>query len=100
MIYSLPSLLSYSYDNIYNKISYLKDISLKNIIINNPKILMQSVALTYARYEYLKSIGIDIDEDNCRKIFMDNTKFERQFKISKQQLLNDYNYDQQRVKTI
>lgn len=53
---------------------------------------MQSVDLAYARYEYFKNDGIIINTDNYIKIFIGNDKFEKQFNITKNELLKRYNY--------
>ena len=55
MTKSLPSLYSYSEENIKLKVEYLRKINLEFIVKEDSKNLMQSIALTYARYEYFKN---------------------------------------------
>ena len=94
MTKSLPSIYNFSIENIKNKIEYLKEIGLEDIIINDSKQLMQSVDLTYARYELLKEKGIDITIENYIKLFINNKRFEKQYGITKQEILEKYNYNE------
>lgn len=54
---------------------------------------MQSTALSYARYEFYKEKGIDINMDNYKKLFVGQKIFENQYGINKQELLEKYNYN-------
>lgn len=87
-----PTLYGLSIENIKIKIDYLREIGLEFIIIQDTKQLMQSVDLTYARYEYLKEIGYSISEDNYAKLFYNNKQFMNQFAIDKNELLKRYPY--------
>ena len=90
----LPSLYGYSKENIEDKIKYLIEINLNCIVVNDTKKLMQSVSLTYARYEFLtKEKGIIIDETNYYKLFCRETQFKKQYGISKNMLLKKYSYE-------
>ena len=55
---------------------------------------MQSVDLTYARYEFFKEKGIDITIENYIKLFINNKRFEKQYGITKQEILEKYSYDE------
>ena len=94
MTNTLPAIYSYSIENMRQKIEYLKVIGLEYIAINDSKKLMQSVDLTYARYEFLKEKGIEVTLENYRKIFCGNKIFEKQYGITKQEILDKYNYDE------
>ena len=62
--------------------------------IINPKYLMQSVDLSYARYEFYKNEKeLIITIDNYKKIFVSQKQFENETKITKKELLEKYNYD-------
>ena len=55
---------------------------------------MQSVALSYARYNFYLSKGISINIDNCKKLFTRNARFKRTYGITKEELLEMFNYDE------
>ena len=98
MTKTLPTLYGLSEENIQEKIDYLNEINLGSIVLYDTIRLMQSTKLTYARYEYLTNKkNIAIDEKNYRKLFMDAKKFERQYGISKNTLLELYPYDKKYV---
>ena len=89
----LPALYGLSKENIKDKIRYLRDIGLENVVINDTRKLMQSLLLTYARYEFLtKEKDIIIDESNYSKLFYGETQFKKQYGVSKNMLLKKYNY--------
>lgn len=56
---------------------------------------MQSTKLSYARYQFLKEKGIEIDETNYRNLFIDQKHFEQQYGIKKQELLEKYAYEEE-----
>lgn len=90
----LPTLYSLSKESIEEKIRYLRDIGLEDIVINDTRQLIQSVFLTYARYEFLtKEKEILIDESNYRKLFCGETNFKKQYGVSKNVLLKKYSYE-------
>ena len=94
MTKQFPALYSLSKENIKDKIKYLRDIGLENIVINDTRQLMQSVSLTYARYEFLtKEKEILIDESNYRKLFCGETNFKKQYGVSKNMILKKYSYE-------
>ena len=94
MTNQFPALYSLSKENIKDKIKYLRDIGLEDIVINDTRQLIQSVFLTYARYEFLtKEKGIIIDESNYRKLFCGETNFKKQYGVSKNMLLKKYSYE-------
>lgn len=87
-----PTLYGLGIDNIKQKINYLKEINLGFVVLEDTKQLIQSVDLTYARYEYLKSIEVIIDSDNYKFLFYGNKQFTKQFGIEKKKLLETYSY--------
>ena len=77
---------------ISKKIDYLREINLDFVVLEDTKQLIQSVDLTYARYEYFKSKNQNIDSNNYRLLFYNNKKFTKQFGIEKKELLETYSY--------
>ena len=96
---SFPNILSLSTDNIREKIVFYDFLEISDFILEKPKFLMQSVELSYARYMFYKSRGIEITEKNCIKLFASNSSFEFSYKINKENLLKLYKYDKDIVKT-
>ena len=93
MTENLPSLYSYSIENIKQKIEFYDYINLHSLAIVSPQRLMQSTALSYARYMFFLEKGIKIDETNYRKLFQDEKGFQKQYGITKQKLLEKYDYE-------
>ena len=60
------------------------------IITLEPKKLMQSYELSYSRYMFYLSIGIHINKDNWRKLFIDQKQFMNSYGITKEELLERY----------
>ena len=92
MTKGFPSIYSHSIGTIKQKIDFYDSIGLHSLAIINAKELMQSTNLSYARYMYYKDIGIDIDETNYRKLFIGQKRFEQQYGITKEELLEKYDY--------
>ena len=94
MTKSLPSLYSLSIENIKQKITFLREIQLDFIVIEDTKQLMQSIDLTYARYMFFKDKGIEVTRNNYRRLFYGAKTFEKQYGIDKSTLLEKYNYQE------
>ena len=92
MTKSSPSIYGYGIENIKQKIEFYDSIGLHSLAVIAPKNLMQSTELSYARYMFYKEKGIDIDETNYRKLFIDQKKFENQYGVKKEALLAKYDY--------
>lgn len=94
LINNFPTLLGLSFSNIKEKIEYLKEIKAVDAILINPSNLMQSASITYARNEYFKDNNISFDTKTTyiNYLFCGNTVFEHKFGISKNTLLNKYNF--------
>ena len=94
MSLSLPAIYSFTIENIKEKIDYLKEIGIVDVILLNPKNLMQSVDLIYARYRFLtEDVGLSIDYSNAKYLFKDRKHFFGQFHVGNEELLERYNYD-------
>lgn len=94
MTKSFPALYGLSIDNMKQKINFYKNFDLEFIVLNDTKKLMQSVKLSYARLMFYKDRNIEISELNYIKLFVDQKRFEKQYEISKEEILKIYNYDE------
>ena len=91
----LPQIYCYSLKNIKQKIDFYDSINMHELATVNSRYLMQSTALSYARYMFFKDIGIEINMDNYKKLFPSEKHFEKQYGITKKLLLKNYIYKQQ-----
>ena len=89
----LPSILGLNIENIREKIEFYDSINMHELAVKDPKQLMQSVALSYARYMFYLSRGIEINMMNYSKLFMSNKRFEKTYGKTKQEILEEYNYE-------
>ena len=89
----IPAVMAYSIDSLREKLKYYNSIGIHNFIAMKPIKLMLSLNLVYARYKFLIEKGIVIDEKSSYKLFCNNKLFERLHGISKEALLNMYNYN-------
>ena len=69
MTEKLPSLFGLSMENIKEKIDFYDYIGFHEIVAINPLFLIQSINLSYARYNYLTSRGNKITVDNFKRLF-------------------------------
>ena len=95
MTKTLPTLYGYHIDNIRSKINYLREIGLSMVPLRNTKDLVQSIDVTYARYEFLKARGSRVTEEHYKILFCSNKTFEKQYGVSKEQLLEKYPYQRE-----
>ena len=94
MTKNLPTLFGLSIKNIADKIKFLRQINLDFVVILYTKSLIQSIDLTYARYQFLKDKNLIVDENNYSLLFYNAKKFEKRFSITKDELLERYKYDE------
>ena len=92
MTKTLPTIYGYSIQNIKQKIEFYNSINLHFLAVEDTKNLMQSTALSYARYMFYKERGITIDESNYGKLFINQKQFETQYGISNKELIARYDY--------
>ena len=92
MTKTLPSIFGYSIENMKQKIEFYDYIGLHLLAVISPKDLMQSTALSYARYMLLQEKGIRIDETNYKELFSCQKNFQRKYGITKEELLAKYDY--------
>ena len=93
MTKDLPAIYGYSKKNMKQKKDFYDSIGLHELVSVDPKQLIQSVNLSYARYCFYKDKGIDIDMNNYRKLFVREDQFEKSNGITKQELIEKYDYD-------
>lgn len=100
MVISFPPILGLSIETIKEKVDFYRESNILNIVINNPKYLMQSVNLSYARYMfYLVEKKDIITHSTYKRLFVGDKQFSKQFNISKEELLQRYNYEESRSKS-
>ena len=92
MTKTLPTIYGYSIENIKQKIEFYNSINLHFLAVEDTKNLMQSTALSYARYMFYKEKGITIDKSNYKKLFIGQKQFERQYGINNKDLIARYDY--------
>ena len=94
MTIGLPSILGLSIENIKQKIEFYDFIGLHSLAVIDSKKLMQSTKLSYARYMFFKEKGIVIDETNYNKLFAGQKRFEKQYGLTKNEMLQKYPYEE------
>ena len=98
-----PSLFGNDFDTIRDKKIFYDSIGLINLFVISPENLMQGISKSYARYMYLKSIGIDILEntDGYKQLFIGEKRFRPKYKVGTDDLVLVYNVDEymRKVKT-
>ena len=92
----LPSLYSLSVENISQKLKFYELIGLREMCINDASRLMQSVDLSYARYKFLENREIFITMQNYKLLFRNQKQFEKQFGITKSEILELYKYEEEK----
>lgn len=90
----LPSLFSYSIENIKEKLELARSIGVESAISENPKNLMQSADLTYARSRFLIEERYFSEAELAWVIFRNAHQFQSKFKVTKKDLLDRYRYDE------
>lgn len=97
MIKLFPAILSLSIETIKEKIDFYRELNILDFIIENPKCLMQSVNLSYARYMfYLMEKNDVINSNTSRRLFVGDKQFSKQFKVTKKELLKRFSYEESR----
>ena len=99
MLTIFPGLFGFSLQNIEDKIKYLISINLKEVVTNDPKQLMQSVSVAYARYEFLKSKDLTPTSDDYYLLFSDEPYFKKRFHVTKGELIQIYDYKKYKEQT-
>ena len=94
MTIGLPSILGLSIENIKQKIEFYDFIGLHFLAVVDPKKLMQSTKLSYARYMFFKEKGIVIDKINYNKLFANQKQFEKKYGLTKDEILQKYPYEE------
>lgn len=91
IVMKMPSVLSFSKEKLNKKLEILTKMDIKEVLMHNPKLVfIQSETLTLARFNFLKSIDFPLNNKSVRYLFAENHKFTIKFKITKEELLKDY----------
>lgn len=96
IIIGLPTILGYSNENLKEKFSFFVQVGLMDAPIVKARNLMQSVDLTYARFRFLteekkKCVSMKL----VSSLFIGADSFKSIYKISKEELLKRYSYDEE-----
>ena len=94
MTIGLPTIFGLSIENIKQKVEFYNYIGLHSLAVVEPKKLIQSTKLSYARYMFFKEKGIVIDETSYRKLFVGQKQFEKQYGLTKNEILQKYPYEE------
>lgn len=87
-----PGILRYKREVFEEKLEYILELDFKDYFLARPDCLTQSVELTRARYKYLLSMRNGRDVLSGRTLFMNSSRFEDIFGISKNDLLKKYRH--------
>ena len=90
MLETFPSLFLLNIDVLNEKIQFYDRIGLSKKVAENAKLLMQSTELSYARYMFYKSIGITIDEENFKLLFMSGKDFQELYHVNNRYIVEKY----------
>ena len=85
-----PQIYSSSIDDIREKKEFYDFLGIGFIILLEPRRLIQSLNLSYARYMFLLSIGIHINKDNFRKLFIEEKQFIKLYNKTNEDIINQY----------
>lgn len=85
-----PNLYALNIEHIREKDNFYRSIGLERVFMKFPESIKYSIELVYARYMFLKSIGIDINMDNGELLFENG--FATKYGKSNSQLMEEYPY--------
>lgn len=90
LFYKFPQIISFKESSLNEKYNYYFELDMLELFIKSPKYLMQRLELTDARYKYLINKGIEVNKNNCSKLFLSSKKFRESYGIDNEELLNKY----------
>ena len=90
IIKKYPGVVTLSNNSIKDKISFYSSLGLHNIIVREPKHLMQSLVLSKARSNFLEAKGLKVNEINYRRLFLGEKVFAKQFNKTNEEVLEEY----------
>ena len=85
-----PQIFGFSYESLQDKIDLYDSLELHDVPIDYPSILMQGTSLCRLRMKYFNDIGIEINQDNYRQLFLPERDFFNKFKVSRDDLIEIY----------
>ena len=65
-----------------------------DLAIVDTKQLMQGVALSYARYQFLRERGVIVSTDNYKMLFMNQSKFKNKYGYDNDEIKKLYPYEE------
>lgn len=84
------SILGSSEENINNKLDFYLSIGLFKVVYLDPKQLIQSVDLTYARYKFYDELDLAVSFDNYKLLFLSRQHFNQKYNITSEKLIEMY----------
>lgn len=89
-----PDIYGLTIECIKEKIDFYNLIGMHEVAVKSPKYLMQSVRLSYARYQFYLSKGYSVDMCNYKDLFIGEKQFRRTYDTTKEYILEKYNYNE------
>lgn len=86
----MPKIYDIPLDELVLKLEFFRISKLSNIIIDNPKYLMDDIVIMYSRYIYLTSRGIKINSKNYELLFINNDDFNKKYDVDYEEVSNNY----------
>ena len=78
-----PAIFSFSSESLSLKLDYYKFLNIERSFIKAPKNLIQSIELSYARYEFFKQ----------NNMFMGSEQFKQLYGITNEEIIRMYDYN-------
>jgi len=89
----MPFIYGLSEENIKIKKAFYEKIGIFDLVINNPRNLLCSIDMVYARYMFYRTIGIKINRINYRMLFVKERTFVSKYGKNNKTLIELYNFN-------
>ena len=90
---NFPSIFASRIDLLTNKLNLILKIGIKDEILRRHKNLMQSSELIYARYMHMKSLNIELTNQNSRILFFEEKKYSDRYNQTNKSLIKKYKFE-------
>lgn len=87
-----PDIYGLTVERIKEKIDFYDSIDMHGLAVEAPKYLMQSIELSYARYQFYLSIGKPVNMCDYRCLFIGEDRFKQVYTTTREDILEKYNY--------
>ena len=87
-----PAIFGSDAETLNRKLRYYNLIGLHEYILERPKDLIQSVELTYARYNFFRDSDMEMNKTNMQSLFKREEAFKKQYGFSNKGLLAIYRF--------